>query len=161
MGAIWREALTSRGVILLMGGVVIGYLYGPEGLASIEGLVLNSFHALLALFLLEMGLTTARICRPLPVKEWRLILFAASAPLVLVWPGLLLGFALQLPLGSVLILGALTASASYIAAPAAIRAAIPEANISKAMLAALGITFPLNVLLYVPLLASLLSRFPS
>ncbi|RUO38140.1 sodium-dependent bicarbonate transport family permease [Aliidiomarina shirensis] len=156
MGAIWHEALTSRGVILLMGGVVIGWLYGPSGLASIEGLVLNGFSALLALFLLEMGITTARICRPFPFKLWRLVLFAALAPLVMLWPGLLLGFYLELPTGSVLVLSALTASASYIAAPAAIRAAIPSADIGKAMLAALGITFPLNVLVYIPVLAVLL-----
>lgn len=158
MGAIWHEALTSRGVILLMGGVVIGWLYGPEGLASIEGLVLNGFTALLALFLLEMGLTTARICRPIPWQLWRLIVFAAVTPLVLFWPGLLLGWYLGLPSGSVLVLGALTASASYIAAPAAIRAAMPNADIGKAMLAALGITFPVNVLLYVPITASFLAR---
>lgn len=158
MGAIWHEALTSRGVILLMGGVVIGWLYGPEGLASIEGLVLNGFTALLALFLLEMGLTTARICRPIPWQLWRLIVFAAVTPLVLFWPGLLVGWYLGLPSGSVLVLGALTASASYIAAPAAIRAAMPNADIGKAMLAALGITFPLNVLLYVPITASFLAR---
>lgn len=158
MGAIWHEALTSRGVILLMGGVVIGWLYGPEGLASIEGLVLNGFTALLALFLLEMGLTTARICRPIPWQLWRLIVFAAVTPLILFWPGLLLGWYLGLPSGSVLVLGALTASASYIAAPAAIRAAMPNADIGKAMLAALGITFPLNVLLYLPITASFLAR---
>lgn len=157
MGAIWHEALTSRGVILLMGGVVIGWLYGPEGLASIEGLVLNGFTALLALFLLEMGLTTARICRPFPFALWRLVVFAALAPLLLMWPGLLLGMALDLPQGSILVLAALTASASYIAAPAAIRSAIPQADVGKAMLAALGITFPLNVLVYVPVLAALLA----
>lgn len=158
MSAIWHEALTSRGVVLLMGGVAIGWLYGPEGLASIEGLVLSGFTALLALFLLEMGITTARICRPFPFKLWRLVVFAALAPLVMLWPGLLLGMYLGLPSGSILVLSALTASASYIAAPAAIRAAIPNADIAKAMLAALGITFPLNVLLYVPVLAAVLAR---
>lgn len=157
MSAIWHEALTSRGVVLLMGGVAIGWVYGPEGLVAIEGLVINGFSALLALFLLEMGITTARICRPFPFKLWRLIAFAALAPLLLLWPGLLLGMYLGLPAGSILILSALTASASYIAAPAAIRAAIPNADLGKAMLAALGITFPLNVLLYVPILASLLA----
>ena len=157
MSAIWHEAFTSRGVILLMGGVAIGWAYGPEGLASIEGLVINGFTALLALFLLEMGLTTARMCRPLPLAHWRLIMFAALIPLLLIWPGLLLGLYLGLPPGSVLILAALSGSASYIAAPAAIRAAIPDANIAKAMLAALGVTFPLNVIVYVPLIAWQLS----
>lgn len=159
MSAIWHEAFTSRGVVLLMGGVAIGWLYGPQGLASIEGLVIDGFTALLALFLLEMGLTTARLCRPLPLAHWRLIAFAALVPMLLVWPGLLMGLYLDLPTGSVLILAALTGSASYIAAPAAIRAAIPDADIGKAMLAALGVTFPLNVIVYVPLLASSLSRF--
>ena len=158
MSAIWHEALTSRGVVLLIGGVAIGWLYGPGGLAAIEGLVINGFSVLLALFLLEMGITTARICRPFPFKLWRLVAFAAVAPLLLMWPGLLLGIYLGLPSGSVLILSSLSASASYIAAPAAIRAAIPNADIGKAMLAALGITFPLNVLLYVPVLAAVLAR---
>lgn len=153
MFAIWHEAFTSRGVILLMGGVAIGWLYGPAGLSSISGLVVDGFKILLALFLLEMGLTTARICRPLPLAHWRLVLFAALAPVILIWPGLLLGYYLNLQSGSILILGALTASASYIAAPAAIRAAIPDANISKAMLASLGVTFPLNVIIYIPFVA--------
>lgn len=157
MSAIWHEAFTSRGVILLMGGVAIGWLYGPEGLASISNLVVDGFTVLLALFLLEMGLTTARICRPLPMAHWRLVIFAALAPLFLIWPGILLGLFLNLPVGSILILGALSASASYIAAPAAIRAAIPDANISKAMLAALGVTFPLNVIVYIPFAAQQLS----
>lgn len=156
MAAIWHEAFTSRGVILLMGGVIIGALYGPVGLNSISGLVIDGFKVLLALFLLEMGLTTARICRPLPLQHWRLVLFAALAPLALIWPGLLLGHLLELQTGSILILGALTASASYIAAPAAIRAAIPDADISKAMLASLGVTFPLNVIFYIPIAAGLL-----
>ncbi|MCL5051041.1 sodium-dependent bicarbonate transport family permease [Aliidiomarina maris] len=158
MSAIWHEAFTSRGVILLMGGVVIGWIYGPQGLGSIETLVSNGFTILLALFLLEMGLTTARICRPFPWAQWKLIVFAAAIPMLLIWPGLLLGFYLGLPVGSILILAALSGSASYIAAPAAIRAAIPDADIAKAMLAALGVTFPLNVIVYIPLLASQLAQ---
>ncbi|CUA87312.1 sodium-dependent bicarbonate transport family permease [Pseudidiomarina woesei] len=158
MAAIWHEAFTSRGVILLIGGVIIAWLYGPKGLSSISGLVIDGFKVLLALFLLEMGLTTARIFRPLPLAHWRLVLFAAVAPAILMWPGIWLASWLDLQAGSTLILGALTASASYIAAPAAIRAAIPDADISKAMLAALGVTFPLNVLVYVPAMTSWLSR---
>lgn len=157
MLAIGHEAFTSRGVILLIGGVAIGWLYGPAGLAPISALVIDAFKILLALFLLEMGLTTARICQPLPLKHWRLVVFAGLAPLFLLWPGLWLGQWLELKTGSVLILAALTASASYIAAPAAIRAAIPEADISKAMLASLGVTFPLNVIVYLPFLAAQLS----
>ncbi len=149
--AIWHEALTSRGVILLAGGVVIGYLYGPEGAKTIAPLFLHAFKALLALFLLDMGLCTAKHLYPLPLQHWRLICFALLAPLVLSLTGMVAGLALSLPLGSALVLATLTASASYIAAPAAVRNAIKEADIGLAMFAALGLTFPLNVTLGIPL----------
>ena len=149
--AIWREALTSRGVVLLGGGVVIGALYGPQGMAPIAPVMLGGFKAMLAIFLLEMGLCTARVCQPLPLQHWRLMVFAAVAPFVLAWAGIAVATLLGLPPGTTLVLAALTASASYIAAPAAIRAAIPQADIGLAMLAALGITFPVNVLLGLPL----------
>ena len=149
--AIWREAFTSRGVVLLGGGVLIGALYGPQGMAPIAPVMLGGFKAMLAIFLLEMGLCTARVCRPLPLQHWRLMVFAAVAPFVLAWAGIAVATLLELPPGTTLVLAALTASASYIAAPAAIRAAIPQADIGLAMLAALGITFPVNVLLGLPL----------
>lgn len=147
---ILREALTSRGVLLLGGGVLIGYLYGPPGLASLTPILLDGFKTMLALFLLEMGLCTAKACSPLPLKHWRLMVFAAVMPFALAWVGIAAALALRLPAGSAVVLAGLTASASYIAAPAAIRAGIPHANIGLAMLAALGITFPVNVLIGLP-----------
>lgn len=150
-GGIFREALTSRGVLLLGGGVLIGYLYGPAGIGSLTPVLLGGFKTMLALFLLEMGLCTAKVCSPLPLQHWRLIVFAALMPFPLAWVGIAAALALALPAGSALVLAGLTASASYIAAPAAIRAAIPNANIGLAMLAALGITFPVNVLIGLPL----------
>lgn len=147
---ILHEALTSRGVVLLGGGVLIGYLYGPVGLASLRPVLLDGFNTMLALFLLEMGLCTAKVCSPLPWKHWRLMVFAAAMPFALAWVGIGAALVLSLPAGSAVVLASLTASASYIAAPAAIRAAIPNANIGLAMLAALGITFPVNVLIGLP-----------
>lgn len=154
MRDVWIEALTSRGVLLLVGGLLIGWAYGPEGLAPIEGALIGGFKTLLALFLLEMGLTTAQVFRPAPWQHWRLISFAALAPFALAWLGIGMGMLLELPNGSLFILAALTASASYIAAPAAIRAAIKEADVGLAMLAALGVTFPINVLLHLPWLVT-------
>jgi hypothetical protein len=148
---IMREALTSRGVLLLGGGVLIGYLYGPVGLVALKPILLDGFNTMLALFLLEMGLCTARVCSPLPFQHWRLMLFAALMPFALAWVGIAVALALRLPAGSAVVLAALSASASYIAAPAAIRAAIPNANIGLAMLAALGITFPINVFIGLPI----------
>ncbi|MGM0677015.1 sodium-dependent bicarbonate transport family permease [Ectothiorhodospira marina] len=151
MPGLWHETLTNRGVILLVGGVIIGLLYGPQEGAAVTDLLTNSFKVVLALFLLEMGLTAAETLRPVPWHHWRLLCFAVCAPFLLAGVGLTTGLLLGLPAGSLLILTALTASASYIAAPAAIRAAIPKANIGLAMLAALGLTFPVNVLVGIPL----------
>lgn len=149
--AIWHEALTSRGVVLLAGGLLIGYWYGPEGSAAITPLFLGAFKALLALFLLEMGLCVSKHLNPFPLKHWRLIGFALIAPLFLAFIGVSIGIALNLPHGSSLILGALVASASYIAAPAAIRGSIPEADVGLSIFASLGVTFPFNVLVGIPL----------
>lgn len=148
---LWHETLTNRGVILLVGGVLIGWLYGPNAGESVTGLYTNAFHGILALFLLEMGLVAAETLRSLRWGHSRLIIFALTAPVMLSCFGLIMAFWLGLPAGSAVILASLTASASYIAAPVAIRAAIPEANIGLAMLASLGLTFPFNVLIGIPL----------
>lgn len=158
-GGILRESLTSRGVLLLGGGVLIGYSYGPEGMAPIAPVLLGGFKTMLAMFLLEMGLCTARACSPMPWQHWRLMIFAVVAPFILAWAGIVTALLLQLPQGSALVLAGLCASASYIAAPAAIRVAVPGADIGLAMLAALGITFPVNVLIGIPLYQQWLGWF--
>lgn len=150
-GSVWHEALTNRGVMLLAGGIVLGWAYGPQGLAPIEPALIGGFQTFLALFLLEMGICTAAVCRPLPWQHWRVLVFAALAPFALAWCGIALALLLDLPAGSALVLTALSASASYIAAPAIVRKAMPEANAGLAMLAALGVTFPINVLVGIPL----------
>ena len=156
---VLHEAFTSRGVVLLAGGVLIGYLYGAERAESVAPLFLTAFKGLLALFLLEMGLCTAKCLFPFPKHHWRLIIFALAAPFVLAFAGAAAGHLLGLPAGSALILATLTASASYIAAPAAIRGAIEEADIGLAMFVSLGITFPLNVTLGIPLYHQLIAGF--
>ena len=150
-GSVWHEALTNRGVMLLAGGIVLGWAYGPQGLAPIEPALIGGFQTFLALFLLEMGICTAAVCRPLPWVHWRVLVFAALAPFALAWCGIALALLLDMPVGSALVLTALSASASYIAAPAIVRKAMPEANAGLAMLAALGVTFPINVLVGIPL----------
>ena len=146
LNKLWHEAFTNRSVILLLGGVIIGLMYGPQQGAAVTDLYTNAFKAVLALFLLEMGLTAADTLRPLPWRHWRLMLFALFAPPVLSLAGISVSALLGLSTGSAIILASLTASASYIAAPVAIRGAIRDANIGLAMLASLGITFPFNVI---------------
>ncbi|WP_462147184.1 sodium-dependent bicarbonate transport family permease [Pseudoalteromonas gelatinilytica] len=145
--ALWHETLTNKSVILLVGGVIIGMMYGTQQGSQVTSLLTSSFKVVLALFLLEMGLMAAQTLRPIPWHHWRLALFALITPNLLGAIGVSVGTALQLELGSVVILASLVASASYIAAPAAIKAAIPDADIGLAMLCSLGITFPFNVLL--------------
>ncbi len=149
--AMWHEALTSKGVLLLVGGVVIGFIYGPEASHSVTSVFVGAFKALLALFLLEMGRCASQYLYPLPIKHWRVAVFALCAPLVLSFIGILIGMALQLPTGSILIVASLAASSSYIAAPAAIGSAIKDADIGLAVFASLGVTFPFNVLIGIPL----------
>lgn len=144
--ALSRETLTNRGVVLLLGGLVIGWMYGPREGSAVTDLYTSAFKGVLALFLLEMGLTAANTLRPFPAGQWRLILFALIIPPCLALVGMAVGSLLGLGEGSLLILATLTASASYIAAPAAIRHNIPEADIGLAMLVSLGVTFPFNVL---------------
>lgn len=142
-----HESLTNRSVILLLGGIVIGFMYGPDHGAAVTDLFTGAFKGVLALFLLEMGLVAAQTVIPFPWHYWRLMAFAVVAPILLGMIGLLTARLLGLGEGSSIVFAALTASASYIAAPAAIKHSIPEANIGMAMLSALGITFPFNVLI--------------
>jgi len=127
-------------------GVVIGMMYGTMQGSQVTSLLTSSFKVVLALFLLEMGLVAAQTLRPIPWKHWKLAVFAIVTPLFLGTIGTAVGTLLNLELGSVVILGSLVASASYIAAPAAIKAAIPKADIGLAMLSSLGVTFPFNVI---------------
>lgn len=154
-----HEAFTSRGVLLLISGVIIGYLYGEEGAASITPLFIVLFPGLLAFFLIEMGLCAARELLAWKPGMWRVAVFALVTPTVMAIIGIFVGLALGLPEGSVLVLATLMASASYIAAPAAIRQAVPEADVGLAMLASLGITFPFNVLVGIPLYSWLMDTF--
>ena len=156
MSKLWHEAFANRSVILLLGGVVIGMMYGPQQGAAVTDLYTGAFKAVLALFLLEMGLTAADTLRPIPWERWRLIVFALAAPPVLALAGIGVALSLELPVGSAIILASITASASYIAAPVAIRGAIEDANIGLAMLASLGLSFPFNVIVGIGLYHSLI-----
>ncbi|MFK7161196.1 sodium-dependent bicarbonate transport family permease [Marinospirillum sp. MEB164] len=146
-----HETFTNRSVVLLVGGLLIGALYGYDEGSQVTLLLTSSFAVVLALFLLEMGLVASETLRKVRWEDWRLLSFAVIAPVCLSFFGIAAAHLLGLAEGTALILAALTASASYIAAPVAIRHAIPEADIGLAMLASLGLTFPFNVLIGIPL----------
>jgi hypothetical protein len=146
-----HEIVTGKSIVLLVGGLVIGYLSGEEGTTSISPLFFGLFKGLLAIFLLEMGLVTAGRMTDLKRSGIFLVGFGVVMPLVAASLGLITSMALNLSVGGATLLATLFASASYIAAPAAVRMAVPEANPSLSIGASLGITFPFNITIGIPL----------
>jgi hypothetical protein len=146
-----RETLLGKSVVLLLGGLLIGWIAGPEGVKPIAPLFIDLFKGVLALFLLEMGLIAADQLTSFRRHGWFLAGFAVVVPLCFAVLGALLGHWLGLSIGGVTLMATLAASASYIAAPAAVRTGIPEANAGLSLTAVLGITFPFNILVGIPL----------
>ena len=151
----WREGLhevlAGRSVVLLVGGLVIGYLSGTEGLKQVEPFFVSGFKGALTLFLLEMGLVAARRLRDLKKVGTFLVGFGIVMPILHGSLAVVLGHWAGLSVGGSAVLGAMVASASYIAAPAAVRISLPEANPTLYLTASLGITFPFNLALGIPL----------
>jgi hypothetical protein len=146
-----RDAVLGKGVLLLIGAMVIGSLCGKRGMESVEGFFVTPFQGVLALFLLEMGMVAGRRLGDLKKVGLFLLIFGVTAPLVHGLAGVLLGGWVGLSVGGATLLGVLAASASYIAAPAAVRLSVPEANPTFSLTAALAITFPFNISLGIPL----------
>ncbi len=150
-GRLLRELFLGRSIVLLLGGLAIGWAAGPEGTASIQPLFFDLFKGILALFLLEMGLIAAAQLPTLRRHGLFIVAFGLLAPPLLAVAGALLGRALGLSPGGMTVLATLAASASYIAAPAAIRTAVPEANPALSLTASLALTFPFNIIVGIPL----------
>lgn len=150
-GELTHDVFFGKSVLLLAGGLVIGAVMGEAGTAPIAPVFMAPFKGVLALFLLELGLVAGGRLGELRRYGLRIVVFALVTPPVLALGGALTGLALGLSTGGMAILATLAASASYIAAPTAMRMAVPEANAALSITAALGITFPFNIVLGVPL----------
>lgn len=149
--SVGHEVFLGKGIVLLIGGLLIGWAAGPRGLTSIEPLFVDLFKGFLALFLLEMGLLTAVQIGSLRRHGVFLVAFGVAMPLFSSLVGTALGLALGLSVGGTTVLATLAASSSYIAVPAAMRISVPEANPTLSLAASLGITFPFNLLMGIPL----------
>jgi hypothetical protein len=157
-GALAHEVFLNKGVLLLLGGLTIGAIAGPQRLEPFFELYVGMFKGVLGLFLIGLGIQAAsHLSGVLPVGM-RLIGFALAAPLLFGALGVTTGWLLSLSVGGMTILGTLAASASYIAAPAAMRVAVPHANPALGLGAALGLTFPLNILFGIPIYAQIAQR---
>jgi hypothetical protein len=159
--ALLRDVLLSGTVFLLLGSLGIGWITGEKGIEAIGAFVVDPFKGILCLFLLDMGLITARRLSEFQAVGFSLLAFGVYMPLLGGLIGMGTAWLLGLSVGNTTLLSVLTASASYIAVPAAMRHALPQANPSIYVTVSLGITFPFNLTVGIPLyygLALLLAR---
>ena len=150
-GALLHEVMLGKSIVLLVGGLLIGWAAGPQGMAPMEPFFGGLFKGVLCLFLLEMGLVASAQLGSVRKSGLFLVGFGIGMPLLASVLGAVLGTAIGLSPGGTALLAVLAASASYIAAPAAMRIAVPEANPALSITAALAVTFPFNLLFGIPL----------
>jgi uncharacterized protein len=146
-----HEVLTGRTMVLLAGGLVVGWLMGEVGWKQVQPFFDSGFKGALMIFLLEMGMLAAERIGDLRRVGPFLIAFGIMTPIVHGCLGVLLGHVAGLSPAGATVLGAMAASASYIAAPPAVRATMPDANPTYSLTLALAITFPFNVIVGIPL----------
>jgi hypothetical protein len=158
VGKILHESLTDGAQLLLLGAMLIGILSGKAGQAAMQPFTGDLFKGMLAFFLLDMGLLAARNMGGLRGKSFWLLAYAIVGPMVHASLALLLAVLTGMTAGNTALLMVLAASASYIAVPAVIRHAIPEANPSLYFGMSLGLTFPFNILLGIPLYTAIAHR---
>lgn len=148
--AALHELVVGKSIFLLLGGLAIGALCGPEKMTSVTPLFVDPFKGVLCLFLLELGMVAAKRVADVRSAGWRLIVSGCVLPLVHGLAGTLAGHLAGLSPGGAAVLGAMVGSASYIAAPAAVRMALPKASPGIYLTLSLGITFPFNLGVGIP-----------
>jgi uncharacterized protein len=149
--SLFLDTIRGRGILLLTGGMAIGALIGEQGYQQIAPFYEQLFRGFLMLFLLEMGMTAVRQIRGFAQVGVFMTGFAIISPLVWGAVGVTLGWSIGLSLGGAFVLGAVSASASFIDAPAACRAALPQANPGIYLTASLGVTLPFNLVVGIPI----------
>ena len=154
-GALAHEVLFGKSVLLLLGGLAIGAVAGDAGVAPIAAVFLDPFKGVLALFLLELGLVAGGRLAEIRRFGAVVLIVGIGVPPVLALAGAATGWLLGLSVGGIALLATLAASASYIAAPTAMRIAVPQANAALSITAALGVTFPFNIVIGIPLYIAL------
>ena len=151
LGEVAHEVLTGRTMILLVGGLVIGWIAGPRGFAEVQPFYEGMFKGALLIFLLEMGVIAGERLEDLKRAGLFLFGFAIVMPIIHGVLGTWMGSIAGLSVGGATVLGTMSASASYIAAPPAVKLSIPEANPTLSITASLAITFPFNLMVGIPL----------
>ncbi len=157
---LWHEILLNGSIVLLVGSFLIGAATGEEGMARIDAFIVAPFQGILCLFLLDMGLVAGRGLRGAKgVLNLNVVAFGILMPMIGAAFGLGMALLIGLSPGGAALLMTLTASASYIAVPAAMRVALPEANPSIYLTLSLGITFPFNLIFGIPAYLAIAQSF--
>jgi hypothetical protein len=154
-----HEVLTGKSIVLLGGGVLVGAITGVQGYESVKPFFVAPFAGVLCLFMLEMGLLAAGRLREIKGAGAFLVAWGILGPIALGLIGAYFGTLSGLSVGGATVFATLCASASYIAAPAAVRIALPAANPSIYLTSAVGITFPFNLAVGIPLYYQFAGRF--
>jgi hypothetical protein len=160
-GSLLHEAFLNSSVLVLVGSLLIGVLsaaYSPAGMAKMVPFTDQLFYGALSFFLLDMGIVAGQRLRELKATGGFLIAFALLSPPVHAAAGLVVSLLLRLPQGDALLFMVLCASASYIAVPAAMRMTVPQANPSLYITSSLGLTFPFNIVVGIPLYMAAVQR---
>ncbi|WP_291843890.1 sodium-dependent bicarbonate transport family permease [Maricaulis sp.] len=157
--SVIREAFTNGSILLLLGAFAIGWISGPAGMATVEPFFVDIFRGVLCLFLLDMGLIAGRgLVQHRTLLRWPLIGFGLYMPPIGAGIALVASWLLGLTPGDGALLMTLSASASYIAVPAAMRLALPQAKAALSLTLSLGVTFPFNLMVGIPVYAWLAGR---
>lgn len=148
---VLKESFFGKSIILLLGSLIIGLVVGERAIPMVQPLFIDLYQSILILFLLYMGLTVGERLPEVRKHGIKLILFGVLTPILLGALGVLVGTLVGLSVGGATLMGILAGSASYIAAPAALRTSVPEANPSIYLGLSLGVTFPFNLIFGIPL----------
>lgn len=158
----WKEGLAEvvrgRSIALLVAGLIIGLVVGDERLAPTDGLFVGLFAGALTLFLIEMGVLAAERLRDIRSAGVAIVSLGIAIPLINGAVGAIIGSVVGLSVGGTAVMATLAASASYIAAPAAVRIALPKASPGLYVTASLGVTFPFNLIVGIPVYIAIAER---
>ncbi|MGY5150300.1 MAG: sodium-dependent bicarbonate transport family permease [Candidatus Nitrosopumilus sp. bin_68KS] len=157
LSQVLHESITGKAIVILLGSIVIGYIIGEDGFISIKIVFDEMFTGAIVIFMIEMGIIAGQRLDDIKKVGIFLTAFAIIMPTFNGIIGVLVATAMGLSLGGAVMFGLLLASASFIAAPAVLRHAIPQANPSLYITSALGITFPYNIIVLLPIMFTISS----
>jgi len=157
LSQVLHESITGKAIVILLGSIIIGYIIGKEGFSSIKIVFDEMFTGAIVIFMIEMGIIAGQRLDDIKKVGLFLTAFAVIMPTFNGIIGVLVASVMGLSLGGAVMFGLLLASASFIAAPAVLRHAIPQAKPSLYITSALGITFPYNIIVLLPVMFTISS----